>query len=513
MQIRSVDISTKALRLNGPTMPKHKQLLSVNKQTGKTKIEVQTANEFLAIGVEFEEAGEKWRAGDAAKSLRFFVRAIDAYDAGLQKFPRSFDLSYNKARLQYEVAQQPRLLEHLSTPLIELLQTTLDSHRLALTIDQDNADLLFNTAQVLTSLAEAISEGKKPSGSQNEALCLFQESLELFQRCLNIQEFKLTQDQEDSTQEAQPSLDANNTSIDSIGSGTSNASEEEVWASVEEPVTQDTLLDTTIAQLNTLTASISVWSSHNGLAWVEEFYRTTLKEKISFYVSGSSRGDEAALARAKFTCALSDAAFRGGRLDLPTYENELNAAFNSEDLDLSNDPQSLCDKADAELAFNASIQAAVRQAQSTELAQISSICWKHITRALDSLTAASKLSNAHNVSRIHLRRGDCELLRLHLGHEPLNYSLAVKSAPTLRKNAEVYFRGAANLAKKDVGTEEEQKEAEVKQSIVAGLAGDIEKLSFLVKTQRDLIESIVEEMRDDGLLGEEILEKIGSIFA
>lgn len=49
-----------------------------------------------AVGVDFEEAGEKWRAGDAAKSLRFFVRAIDAYGSGLQKFPRSFDLLYNK---------------------------------------------------------------------------------------------------------------------------------------------------------------------------------------------------------------------------------------------------------------------------------------------------------------------------------------------------------------------------------------------------------------------------------
>ena len=64
-------------------------------------MEPETANEFLAgiritpkdvtlsqyqansraVGVGFEEAGEKWRAGDSAKSLRFFVRAIDVYDA------------------------------------------------------------------------------------------------------------------------------------------------------------------------------------------------------------------------------------------------------------------------------------------------------------------------------------------------------------------------------------------------------------------------------------------------
>ena len=90
----------------------------------------KTANEFLAgikitpedvtlseyhsnsrvAGVDFEEAGEKWRAGDAAKALRFFLRAIDAYDAGLQQFPRSFDLSYNKLAAglstSWDVAEQ-----------------------------------------------------------------------------------------------------------------------------------------------------------------------------------------------------------------------------------------------------------------------------------------------------------------------------------------------------------------------------------------------------------------------
>jgi hypothetical protein len=48
------------------------------------------------VGVEQEEAGEKWRAGDAAKSLRFFMRAITTYDEGLQRHPNAFDLAYNK---------------------------------------------------------------------------------------------------------------------------------------------------------------------------------------------------------------------------------------------------------------------------------------------------------------------------------------------------------------------------------------------------------------------------------
>lgn len=49
-----------------------------------------------SVGVEHEEAGEKWRAGDAAKSMRFFMRAINTYDEGLKKHPAAFDLAYNK---------------------------------------------------------------------------------------------------------------------------------------------------------------------------------------------------------------------------------------------------------------------------------------------------------------------------------------------------------------------------------------------------------------------------------
>ena len=375
----------------------------------------------------------------------------------------------------------------------------------------DYADSISNTAQVLTSLAEAVSEGRKSSeSSRDEALRLFQESLEFFQRCLNVQEFKLTQDQENSRQEALPPNNDYNARVENP-SNTPLDSSEEVWASVEEPITKEALLDTIIAQLDTLTAICTLGPSHTGLAWVEEYHRTTLKDRIAVYVNGSSRYHEASLAHAKLTCALSDEAFRGGRLDLPTYERDLNAAFNSQDLDLSNNPPGLCDKADAELAFIASVQITLQQAQSIELGQISSTCWKHITKALDSLTAASKLPDAQNLPRIHLRRGDCELLRLHLGDAPLKYHLAVKSASTLLKNAEVYFRGAASLAKKGVAAEEEQNEAEVKQSLVAGLAGDTEKLSLLVKTRRDLVESIVMEMRDEGLLGEESLQKINSI--
>ena len=55
-----------------------------------------TADEYLAVGVEFEEAAEKWRARDAVKARRFYDRALAIYEEGLHLWPHSFDLAYNK---------------------------------------------------------------------------------------------------------------------------------------------------------------------------------------------------------------------------------------------------------------------------------------------------------------------------------------------------------------------------------------------------------------------------------
>ena len=372
-----------------------------------------------------------------------------------------------------------------------------------------------NTAQVLTSLAENLSEGRAPvNDRRSEALRLFQEALELFQRCLNVQEYKFTQAQENAAQEAAFPSDADDTDVAPPSGNESNVSEEEVWAAVEEPITTDTLLDTTVAQLDTLTEICSLGSSHtrNDLAWIEEYYRTELQGKIDSYNNKTYRKHEVALSKANFISSISDAAFRGGKLDRLTYERELNAAFSHHDLDFNKDPQGLCDKADAYLSFNTSVQNAMQQAQENEFVQIGSMCWRHITKALDSLTVASKLPNAQNLPRIHLQRGDCELLRLDLGEAPLHYDLAITSAATLLKNAEVYFRGAVALAKSNGDAVDEQKEAEVKEAIVMALADDPQRLSLLIKLQRDAAAAIVEKIKDEGLLGDKAMQKLGTLF-
>lgn len=56
--------------------------------------------------------------------------------------------AHARARLQFDVAQQPRLLAHLPFSSVDLLQLALESHRYALDIRQDNPDLLLY-AQVI----------------------------------------------------------------------------------------------------------------------------------------------------------------------------------------------------------------------------------------------------------------------------------------------------------------------------------------------------------------------------
>lgn len=448
------------------------------------------------------------------KSTRFFVRAIQNYDAGLHNFPQSFDLAYNKARLQYELAQQPRLLAHLPDSSPSPLQLALESHKVALDIDPDNADLLFNTAQVLTSLAEASSESRLASDAVREgALLTFQEALELFQRCLQVQELRFTQAEERAGQVTETAGENQDEDVRMSPGSTSYDSGDEEWATIVEPITKTTLLDTVIAQLETLTAICSLMGSQaiTELHKIEGYYLATIREKISVYnlPTNAARNEEIALKTADFACALADTGFRSGHISLATYERELSTAFNQVP-SLTSNPQALCDQADAELGINASIQALfptllVSDSQHS-LAQLNGLRWTHITCALDALTAASKLPGAQNLSRIHLRRGDCELFRLRLSEasaEGQAYDKALKSAKTLIKNAETYYRGASALARHE-GAINEEREAAVKEAVtwvLMGQGGD--RLAELWRKNPGGVREVVLEMLDEDLLSEQ----------
>ena len=48
-----------------------------------------------------------------------------------------------RARIQYDLSQQPRLLHYLPTNVLSLLQASLESHRYALNLKGDDTNTLL----------------------------------------------------------------------------------------------------------------------------------------------------------------------------------------------------------------------------------------------------------------------------------------------------------------------------------------------------------------------------------
>lgn len=408
-----------------------------------------------------------------------------------------------RARVQYEITQHPKLAAQLPAAQIKILHIALQSHRDALVLEQDNADVLFNTAQVLTSIAEILTEPKRPKESHvQEALQFLQEALELFQRCLVLQELRYTESEQIQSMD----MGSDDTEAESKADKADKAdkvdktdkpdepdepdeTDAEQWAAVIEPVTKDTLVDTAVAQLETLSTlcGLLALDGGNGLAWVEEYSYDLLQTKIAVYVEGTDRHNEVALARAQFVAALSEILYRDGRIDVETYQRELNTAFPAS-LDLSDNPEGLCAKAEALTSFNSAV------AENSSDERCMTLRWQGLATALDSLTAASKLAT-ENVCKVHIARGDSEMARWRLAGPPWNYKVAQEYAATLLKNAQTYYRGAAALARRDGAAEEE--EAACKEAFAAALAGDDSKVKQL---SVDKVLAVAQDMAEDGLV-------------
>lgn len=487
-------------------MPKPKQFLKESKKKSKHAQQApETADEYLAAGVDFEEAGEKWRGGDAVKSTRFFIRAIDCYDEALKKFPSSFDLAYNKARVQYELTQHPKLKDQLPGSLLDLLQTALESSRYALALKEDNADVLFNTAQVLTSLAQAFEDTRN---NTIDVLPLLEEALELFQRCLTLQEYHHTENlaQEEAVRSSSPSVPneiPDSEDSTTVSSPSSELPQEERWATIIEPVTNSTLLDTLLAQLETLTFLASQIPPENSksLSWIEEYSTNLLNSKLPAYLEGTDREAEAGLIGANFIAALADANFRAQFIDISTYARALEEGFSS--LNLASDPEGLVNRAEALISYNSSLRFFPEISQNHE---VLASRWKALTTALECLTAASKIPTAEEVAKIHMVRGDVELLRYRLGKE--GYELALKSAAVLVKNAEKFYRGAAGLARSS-GLVKEFKEAGFKEALALGIKGETAKLVEAWKEDKESVRGVLEDAVEDGLVDGEELAGMG----
>jgi hypothetical protein len=140
--------------------------------------------------------------------------------------------------------------------------------------------------------------------------------------------------------------------------------------------------------------------------------------------------------------------------------------------------------------------------------------WKALSLALQSFTSASKLpetelSPLFNLPKIHLKRGDCEVLRFQLGQSDGRgevYEPAVTNAPVLLKNAAKFYAGAEANARHLAGLDDEVSEAVFKGAMVKGLQGDGTNMRSLLNSGMDMdgagggVGRFIDEVMQEGLV-------------
>jgi hypothetical protein len=459
----------------------------------------------------------------------------------------------------YQITQDDRIAPQLGSS-IELLKETLNAHRVALSIDQQNADVLFNTAQVLTTISEELTESEPiDPDTKAQAISLLQEAVELFSSCLTRQEMEFSDLKSMQDAAASAALDEDEMVDETSATEEESSNEEtpEQWATVVEPVTAATLLDTAIAELHSLSmlAIIVAPAGSSTLATITELATPIISHKLQYYISlipdtapdeeptpttaflsisgpsasfhanqqakerssnpRSEANMDANLAVAKFTVAIADAEFRSNLISMSAYGSKITDVYDSQLSELSessgdaNGPRIMCEYADALITF------------ADTLTQVDSVDaqtyrWQTLTsadgllkRAIDSVKSNPALiPEGSSISKLYIQRGDIELQRWRLASSPSAAKGIASGAPTLLKNAGVYYRGALGFAERE-GDKETAAEGGVKAGVVgviersvAGVAVDTKEIAdkFSIKTVKEVVgDMLAEGLIDDGV--------------
>jgi tetratricopeptide (TPR) repeat protein len=472
------------------------------------------------------------------------------YNQGLGRYPRNLDLAYNKsvapfqllmvadlntrARVELEVATHPLLVRHMDAPLIAVLEEALTSHRYALDLDPNNADTLFNTAQVLVAIAEGLA---KDDSRIPDALQFLEEALEMQNRSLSVQELKHEESEQQrlametqaatTTSSEQPTTNSSTSQMSTPSSTTAAA--EDQWFSILEPITPDTLIDTILAQLSTLTTICSIVASTfpppptPALSWLGSYPTPLLTTKLPLLTTSSSpeRLQEIALTKATFLSRLLEAGLRHSTVDATTYISELSTAFSVPELSIPYPTYPTLLAHSEALSLLAS--ALSETDPSTPGFPFAAQRWTALSQTTTLLTQASKLlgMTSQETAKTHFERANASLALAMLSQPPAAYAQAVKNGPQLLRNGEVWYRNAWRLLpdsqREEDGEEEEEEEeddgnGEVDMKAVAGLRCTVAQVlqgktpeaplgADMGRSER-WVRAQVAEMREEGLVPE-----------
>ncbi|KAH8726793.1 hypothetical protein GQ44DRAFT_738568 [Phaeosphaeriaceae sp. PMI808] len=545
--------------------PKRKDFLKP-KPKSKAKVQKpQAENDFLEAADEFEQAAGKWRAGDAAKATRFFNRAIDMYNEGLKLYPQSFDLAYNKANLEYSITDDERIVSQLGNRPA-LLEEALISHRFAISLNPTNTDILFNTAQVLTSLAEILLESGTQETAKVPARELLEEAVNIFKGCLESQQHDYEQMQAEiakaqASGEYREAWEGNGVSLGNnqaddeteTASGSSEAPGD--WATVEEPLTPEAILETCTAQLGALTALLGLYDpsdlsniekrAHDGtetatakipalinLIDMSPTPKTKAEPEAGPTLSiGSSAVEEvtttpkndAALAIANFQATVAEVAYRSGRGNSTEYAQTIEQIFSkmasntdgtaSSELAMANIQSSY---ADALIDLTSALADGTQYTPSSPTFSTDvEIQWTALTQAQNLLTKLSaapytSVLSASRIADIFLARGDTDLFRFRISLFEIAKPAWVKSKMVLVGNSGVFYRAARSYAAK-AGALEVRGVAEAK-AVVAEVLKEVASGSRSVKESWKGkgvgVMKVLEQMVEEGVVGYEIVEGV-----
>ncbi|KAI4929393.1 uncharacterized protein J4E92_005057 [Alternaria infectoria] len=529
------------------------------KPKGKVKPpEPETENDFLEAADEFEQAAGKWRAGDAAKAVRFFNRAIDAYNEGLKRHPQSFDLAYNKANLQYTISEDERIISHFGNRTA-LLEETLMSHRYAISLNPTNTDILFNAAQVLTSLAEAGLEASSPAAGKQDARPLLEEAFDILTKCLENQQQEYSQMQAEIAKieasgeykeawEGERQQPAETQEQDmKTDSGASETPGD--WATVEEPLTPTSILETCTAQLSTLTTLLGLYNPATDLSSIEKKAQDgidTATNKIPTLIdliekspapkavdepkagptlsisapeeATTTPKDDAILAAANFQASVAEMQYRSGRTTSTEYAATVEQIFSSlvqtatqnasPDLATINVQSAYAD-ALMDLASALADGTQCTPSEPTFSTDVD-IQWTALTQTQNLLTKLSgapytSILSPSRLADVFIARGDTDLFRFRISLFEGAKPAWAKSGPTLVSNAGVFYRGGRSYAEKAgaVGVRSTADAKAVVAEILKAVASGSEMTKDTWKERTADVPRVLEQMVDEGIVGRE----------
>jgi hypothetical protein len=426
---------------------------------------------------------------------------------------------------------------------------------------------LFNAAQVLTSLAEASLEYGAQGTAKVPARALLEEAVDIFTKCLESQQREYEQMQAEIAkaqasgeyQEAWEGGGGGGVALDTADAeddaGETSSETAGDWATVEEPLTPETILETCTAQLGALTTLLGLYDPSDVANIEKKAYdgKETATAKIPALINlidttpsvqvkdelkagptlslGASAveevtttpKDDAILATANFEATIAEVAYRSGSSESTQYAQTIEQIFSKiasgaqvpsgSELAVANIRSSY---ADALIDLASALADGTQYAPSSPtFATDTEIQWTALTQAQTLLTQLASapytaVLSASRLADIFLARGDTDLFRFRITLFDIAKPAWVKSRSVLVGNSGVFYRGARTYAEK-AGAVDVRSTADAKAivaEVLKEVAGGSQAIKDHWKGRNADVAKALEQMVQEGIVGRENVEGV-----